>query len=460
MTKTILQQKLDEQRARQQEADQRVENLQSVRPISDAEGAIVEGIIRGVSDEFKEAVSQAGGVTPEIIAGIDAHVQKGVSGQVDDYETQQRVRKIVLSSIAGLGPIEPFVKDPTVEDIVVQRYDNIVVKRGGKTYSTQAAFMSDKQLIDVINRIVQEVGRQINLSTPKVDARLPDGSRVNATIKPISPDGATLTIRKFPEAGYSAEDYLNFKSLDERILELLIKCVQGKANLIVGGGVASGKTTLLNMLSEYIPEDELIVTIEDTCELRLKQKNVRRLEVRPQSGDAQAITIQELVKNALRMAMDRVIIGEARDGTIVDLFSAMSTGHDGSMSTLHCNNPMNMVNTRIPILYSMYRDGSFTAEGQALQIAESLDVIVHIKTIKSGGHKGRRVISHVSAVEGVDENNPQRVRVEDIFRFDEIKGEFYATGYIPERLIQKLAENNVEVDKKIFDCAAQRKDEE
>ena len=446
----ILRRQLQSDKDAKREAEQRIENLESVRPQSENEKEIVGEIISDVSYEFKQQISRDG-MTPEIVEAIASRVEKNISDSIEDYEAQQRVKKIVLSTISGLGPIDGFANDPEVEDIVVQRYDNIVIVKNGQRYNTQAEFQDDAHLVTVINRIVQQVGRQINLYTPRVDARLQDGSRVNATIKPISPDGATLTIRKFPERGFTAEDYLRFKTLDEKIIELLSKSVRGKANILVGGGTGTGKTTLLNMLSEYIPEDELIVTIEDACELRLKQRNVRRLEARAQTGDSMAVTIQELLKNALRMTIDRAIVGESRDGTIVDLFSAMSTGHDGSMSTIHCNNPSNMVNSRIPILYSMYKDGSFSPEGQALQIAEALDLIVQIKTIKSGESKGRRVISHVTAVEGVDEKNPQRVKLMDIFRFDEIKGNFYSTGYKPKTLLRKLAENNVHVNEGIFE---------
>jgi len=441
----ILKRQLQQDRVARQAVEIKVENEQALRPQGD-EKEMVDTLIRYVSESFKAQISSEG-VTPEMQADIEDKVRKEAELLTDNFETQKRIIRITLSSITGLGPVEPFMQDPQVEDIVVQRYDNIVIVKKGKKQSTQAEFTDEEHLVTVINRIIQRVGRSINLHTPKVDARLPDGSRVNATIRPISPDGATLTIRKFPEKGFSGEDYLRFGSINDLMLQFLVQCVKGKANLIVGGGTGTGKTSLLNMLSVFIPDDELIITIEDSCELRLKQKNVRRLEARITSGDATAVTIQELVKNSLRMMVDRIIVGEVRDGTIVDLFSAMSTGHEGSMSTIHCNNPLNMVNSRIPTLYSQYRDGSFSPEGQATQIAEALDLIVHIKRFKSG----LRAVTHITAVEGVDERNPARVKLVDIFRYDETRQCFNATGYIPVKLLERVAENGVNINQSIFE---------
>jgi Flp pilus assembly CpaF family ATPase len=441
----ILKELLKQDQKSRGRAEQNAREIQSLRPQNDEEKATVDAMIRKAAETYKDAISSEG-FTDEVKESISQHVKEQASQIADSYDEQARLEKMVMSTIVGLGPIEPFMSDPKVEDIIVQRYDNIAVVKGGVKVNTPASFASEEQLITVIDRIVQQIGRQINQFVPKVDARLPDGSRVNATIKPISPDGATLTIRKFPEKGFSGVDYLIFGSMNETMLNFLKNCVAGKANMMVGGGTGTGKTSLLNMLSEFIPDDELIVTIEDSCELRLKQRNVRRLEARDSLGEASAVTIQDLVKNSLRMMVDRVIVGETRDGTVVDLFSAMSTGHEGSMSTIHCNNPLNMVNSRIPTLYSMYKDGSFSPEGQAIQISEALDLIVHIKRFKSG----LRAITHVTAVEGIDERNLARVRLQDIFRYDEAKKEFVSTGYVPENLLRKLEENDVVVDRAIF----------
>jgi Flp pilus assembly CpaF family ATPase len=337
------------------------------------------------------------------------------------------------------------MSDPAITDIIVQRYDNICIERNGKIQQTEAEFVSEASLVSAINRIVQAVGRQVNTATPRVDARLGDGSRVNATIPPISPDGATLTIRKFPEKTYTGEDYLEFGSLSEDMLAFIRSSVRGRCNIIVSGGTGSGKTTLLNMASSAIPDDELIVTIEDSCELRLAQKNVRRLESRHGTDEARDVTIQELVKNALRMRPDRIIVGEIRDGTVVDMLSAMSTGHDGSMSTVHANSPQNLVDSRLPILYSQYKDGSFTPEGQNMQIAEALNLIIQIERLKDGNRK----ITRITHVDGIDEHG--KVRLADVFFYDKEKEKFRATGYAPQSIIKRLKDGGVDADMGMFD---------
>jgi len=308
-----------------------------------------------------------------------------------------------------------------------------------------AAFLSEAQLRTVIGRIVQPVGRQINLYTPMVDARLPGGSRVNATIPPVTPDGATLTIRKFPETSMTGEDYLRLGSLNQPMLDFLAKCVEGKISLIVSGGTSTGKTTLLNMLSSFIPQDELIITIEDSCELNLSQPNVRRMEARAINIEGMIpVTIQSLVRNALRMRPDRLIVGEIRDGTVVDLMSAMSTGHDGSMSTVHANSPRNLINARLPILYSMHSASSFTEESQRLQIAEALHLIVHIERLRTGERK----ITHITHVCGTTKDG--KVRLRDIFFYNASTDQFESADYVPDSILRLLAANGIEMDRSIF----------
>ncbi len=284
-----------------------------------------------------------------------------------------------------------------------------------------------------------------------VDARLPNGSRVNATIPPVTPDGATLTIRKFPESIMTGDDYLRFHSLNRPMLDFLAKCVEGRISLIVSGGTSTGKTTLLNMLSLFIPEDELIVTVEDSCELSLSQSNVRRMEARAVNTEGMMpITIQSLVRNALRMRPDRLIIGEIRNGTVVDMMSAMSTGHDGSMSTVHANSPQNLVNARLPILYSMNQAASFSEESQRLQIAEALHLIVHIERLKTGERK----ITHITHVCGLEQDG--KVRLRDIFLYNHATGQFEPTDYTPNKILKHLSANGVEMDNGIFKKSKER----
>ena len=366
------------------------------------------------------------------------------------FETQRRIEKYVINRTLGQGVIEGYIEDPAVSEIVVQRYDNIVIEKGGKIFKTPVTFTDEEELQTIIKRIVQKAGRQINLMTPVVDARLADGSRVNATIPPVSPDGATLTIRKFNQKKLSGEDYLNFGSLNEDMLYFLQKCVEGKITMFVSGGTGTGKTTLLNMLSSYIPKDELIITIEDTCELKLQQPNVRRMEVRPTTTSSMMVIDQKaLVKAALRQRPDRIILGETRDGSVVDLISAMSTGHEGSMSTIHANSPKIMCNVRIPILYSMNEEAHFSETSVAMQIAEAIQIIVQISRFPDGSRK----ISQISHVDGLDEDG--KVKVTDIFRYDKASGKFKATGYVPEKLIEIMEDKGLTINTDIF-----RKEEE
>lgn len=304
---SLLKDRISKDTEKKIRAEQSVQNT-TIRPtVSEQEFA--DELIQTVSNHFKEEISQKG-LTEEIQGKIKSYVRNAILKlEADDYTVKVRIEKIVLSNIIGLGPVDPFLHDPSVTEIIVQRYNRISVERNGLVEATDAEFTSEAHLMTVINRIIQPVGRQINLHTPLVDARLKDGSRVNATIPPISPDGATLTIRRFPDKVYTGEDYLSFHSLDEKMLYFLMRAVEGKASIIVSGGTGSGKTTLLNMLLLGIPENELVVTIEDSCELKHNRTNIRRLEARLAVGDAGvlSVSVRSLVKNALRMRPDRII---------------------------------------------------------------------------------------------------------------------------------------------------------
>lgn len=438
---SLLKDRISKDTEKKIRAEQSVRNM-TIRPTG-SEQEFADELIQTVSNHFKEEISKKG-LTEEIQGKIKNYVRNEILKlEVDDYTVKVRIEKIVLSSIIGLGPVDPFLHDPSVTEIIVQRYNRISVERNGLVETTDAEFTSEAHLMTVINRIIQPVGRQINLHTPLVDARLKDGSRVNATIPPVSPDGATLTIRRFPDKVYMGEDYLSFHSLDEKMLYFLMRAVEGKASIIVSGGTGSGKTTLLNMLLLGIPEHELVVTIEDSCELKHNRMNIRRLEARHAVGDASvlSVSVRSLVKNALRMRPDRIIVGEIRDETIVDMVSAMSTGHEGSLSTVHANSPMNLVKARMPILYSMYRDSAFTPEAQAIQLSEALDLIVHVSRMVDGSRK----VTHITHVAGLEQ---RQLKLQDVFVYRD--GQFQATGYIPKKLMEKLKGNKVSVDEAIF----------
>ena len=353
-----------------------------------------------------------------------------------------------MLTVLGNGPIEPYMQDPEVTEIVVQRYDHIVVERAGKIESANVTFTDEEHLQTIIKRIVQRIGRQITVTTPIVDARLKDGSRVNATIPPVSVDGATLTIRKFSKSMLRPEDYVKAGSLNKQMLYFLFLSVVGKMSIFVSGGTGTGKTTLLNMLSSYIPKEELIITIEESCELQLQQPNVRRMETRLATNkDMMNVDQCQLVRAALRQRPDRIILGETRDGSVVDIVSAMSTGHEGSMTTIHANSPENMCNVRIPILYSMNNDTNFSENSIAMQIAEAVDLIVQIERFPDGSRK----ITRISFVSGVkDTVNGKQVKLSNVFHYDREKSDFVWDGYIPEKVIQAAEFHGYSVDEEIF----------
>lgn len=420
---------------------------ETIRP-SLVEADIVKNIAKTISAKFRDEIA-VHGMTEDVKERIRSAIADEAKSVTGDYEQQQRIARVASANVIGLGPLENYMGDPEVTEIIVQRYDNICVEKAGVMHRVDAAFTDEAHLQTVINRIVQPVGRQINLSSPIVDARLSDGSRVNATIPPVTPDGATLSIRKFSDKAITGEDYLKLGSISRPMLEFLQKAVEGKTSMIVSGGTSTGKTTLLNMLSSFIPENELIVTIEDSCELQLHQPNIRRMEARPVTAEGMMkIDTQMLVKNSLRMRPDRIIVGEIRDGTIVDMMSAMSTGHEGSMSTVHANNPGNLMNSRIPILYGMNDNVKFSVDTQSMQVAEALQLVVHITRLRTGERK----ITHITHVNGLTEKG--RVKLNDIFRYNEQTKEFEATGYVPEEIVDRLKSRGITVDLSLFEKEA------
>lgn len=382
-----------------------------------------------------------------------------------DLAKRKTLTQRIMDDILGFGPIQDLLEDPEITEIMVTRWDKVYVEKNGRLILVpEVKFNSDSHLKDVIDKIVQPIGRRIDESEPLVDARLPDGSRVNATIPPISPDGCTLTIRKFAKKKLTGEDYLRFKSLDERMLKFLELCVIARCNIVVSGGTGSGKTTLLNMLSNFIPPWEAIVTIEDSCELQLYQDNVRRLEARPPNMEGKGeIPIRRLVKNSLRMRPDRIVVGEIRDGCIVDMFRAMSSGHDGCLTTIHANSPRDLVDSAMPILFGM-SDMKFTETAQKQLICSAVDLIVQVSRLRDGSRK----ITNITHVVGLGREGASKLKLktveegkiylQDIFRFRQtgidkdgrVVGVFEATGYKPKSIINKLEANGIEVPMEIF----------
>jgi len=353
-------------------------------------------------------------------------------------------------SVLGLGPLEPFIRDPEVTEVMVNGWDAIYVERAGKLYWTGAKFHDDSQLRRTIDKIVGKVGRRIDESSPYCDARLPDGSRVNAIIPPLSIDGAALTIRKFSADPYQAEDLVTFGTLTRPVVELLEACVRGRLNMLVSGGTGAGKTTTLNVLSSFLPDDERIITIEDAAELRLQQPHVVRLEARPPNIEGRGeVAIRDLVRNALRMRPDRIVVGEVRGGEALDMMQAMNTGHDGSISTIHCNSPRDAL-ARLETM-AMMAGMDLGIRAIREQISSALDVIVHQTRMKDG----TRRITHVTEIAGMEGDI---IQLQDIFLFDysagldeegRFLGNLRATGLRP-RFIERLQDRGVTVPAEVF----------
>jgi pilus assembly protein CpaF len=357
-------------------------------------------------------------------------------------------------SVLGLGPLEPFVRDPEVTEIMVNNWDTIYVERSGKLYWTGTKFHDEQQLRRTIDKIVGKVGRRVDEASPYVDARLPDGSRVNAVIPPLAIDGPALTIRKFAADPYQADDLIEFGTMTSPVAQFLEACVRGRINILVAGGTGAGKTTTLNVISSFIPDDERILTIEDAAELKLQQPHCIRLESRPPNIEGKGqITIRDLVRNSLRMRPDRIVVGEVRGAEALDMLQAMNTGHDGSISTIHCNSPRDAL-SRLETI-TMMAGMELSNKAIREQIASALQLIVYQQRLKDG----TRRFTHVTEVAGME---GEVITLQDIFLFDfssgiddegRFRGRLKSTGLRP-KFLDKLAERGVYVEPELFGLEA------
>ena len=354
------------------------------------------------------------------------------------FTERERLSREILDEIFGLGPLEPLLKDPSISDILVNGYKRVFVERAGKIETTGLSFKDDAHLMQIIDRIVSRVGRRVDESSPMVDARLPDGSRVNAIIPPLAIDGPCLSIRRFGRDPLTSRNMLENKTLTEPMLELLSAMVKGRLNIVVSGGTGAGKTTLLNVLSGYIPNSERIVTIEDAAELQLKQEHVVRLETRPPNIEGKgAVRQRQLVINSLRMRPDRIVVGEVRGEEAFDMLNAMNTGHEGSLTTVHANTPRDAL-ARLENMLSM-ANLNLPERAMRAQIASAIHGVVQVSRLADGT---RKVIS-VSEVTGMENS---LVVMQDIFVFDrsgidengKVRGSFRATGIRP-KFAERLA---------------------
>jgi pilus assembly protein CpaF len=368
-----------------------------------------------------------------------------------------RIAQEIADDILGYGPIEPYLRDAEITEIMVNGPNQIFVERAGRLYPVDGRFADETHLRRTIDKIVGRVGRRVDESSPMVDARLPDGSRVNAVIPPLAVDGSLLTIRKFAADPLTTEDLISFGTMTRGVADFLASCMQGRLNTLVSGGAGAGKTTTLNVLSSYIPSDERVVTIEDAAELQLHQQHVLRLESRPPNIEGKGqVRIRDLVRNALRMRPDRIVVGEIRDAAALDMLQAMNTGHDGSIGTVHANSPRDVLSRVETMVLMAGMDLPMRAIRE--QVSSALDLIVHQARFKDG----TRRITHVTEVVGME---GEAITLQDLFTYDHTRsrdeygrlvGVLQPTGLRPH-FLDKLAASGVAFNPSSFGVNGRRR---
>jgi pilus assembly protein CpaF len=387
---------------------------------------------------------------PRIEAGeLEQRVRQTLQTVLETEQTplsssdRTRIAQEISDDILGHGPLEPYLRDPEVTEIMVNGPGQVYVERAGRIQLTDASFTSDGHLRRTIDKIVGRVGRRVDEASPMVDARLADGSRVNAVIAPVALDGSMLTIRKFSPDPFTDDDLMTFGTMTRAVRDVLRACVSGRLNIVVSGGTGSGKTTTLNVMSGFIPDDERIVTVEDAAELQLHQQHVLRMESRPSNIEGRGeITIRDLVRNALRMRPDRIVVGEVRDGAALDMLQAMNTGHDGSITTVHANSPRDVLSRLETMVLMAGVDLPIRAIRE--QVASAVDLIVHQQRMKDG----TRRITQVTEVLGMEGDI---ITLQDVFAYDfragvdergRLRGTLHPTGLRP-RFLERLLDVGV-----------------
>lgn len=408
-------------------------------------------IIDEMPEALQRAINQSTGDQKEVRRMVENICAEEVRNNPFAVPLGDRERLVdeLISEIMGLGPIEPFLQDSSVSEVMVNGPDSIYIERSGHLIKTETRFRNAEHLMHIIDRIVSAVGRRVDESSPMVDARLLDGSRVNVIIPPLSLIGPCLTIRKFSRDVLTVDKMIEFGSFDERMAQFLEACVRGRLNIVVSGGTGSGKTTLLNVLSSYVPESERIVTLEDSAELQLHQDNLVTLETRPANIEGEGeISMRDLVRNALRMRPDRIIVGEVRTGEALDMLQAMNTGHDGSMTTAHANSARDLLSR----LETMVLMSGMELPLRAIrsQIASAVDIVVQIARMRDGSRK----IINISEITGMEGDI---ITMQDLFRFEQqgidsdgrLRGEFVSEGLRP-LCSEKLELNGIHLPIDLF----------
>lgn len=384
----------------------------------------------------------------EAVTHISSAAMDGEPVLVPRFE-RTRIISEIIDEVLGLGPIEPLLKDDSVTEVMVNRFNQVYVERNGLLTLTDVHFRDDVHVMHIIEKIVSPMGRRIDESSPMVDARLPDGSRVNAIIPPLALTGPALTIRKFSRDPFKINDLIEMETLTQEMADLLKACVEGKLNIVISGGTGSGKTTTLNVLSSFIPADERIVTIEDAAELQLRQEHIVTLEARPANIEGRgAVTIRDLVRNSLRMRPDRIVVGEVRSGEALDMLQAMNTGHEGSMTTGHANSPRDMVSRMETMVLMAGMELPVRAIRE--QISSAIDLVIQQSRLRDGSRK----ITHLTEIQGMEGDV---ITMQDIFIFDQtgrdangkILGRFKPTGIRP-KFVEKLLANGIKLPAELF----------
>jgi len=450
------------------------ERLSKARGTEEAESATGDGLVTADSpaprqadplDALKKKIHQSlvQALGPKLYdmnmtaEQLEFRVRQKLSEVLADDETplsaadRNRLISETTDDILGYGPLEPFLRDDSVTEIMVNNFTTVYIERDGKLHPTNGRFLDDSHLRRTIDKIVGQVGRRIDESSPYVDARLPDGSRVNAAIPPISIDGPCLTIRKFARDPYQAEDLISFGTMSSKVARFCEAAVAGRINILVSGGTGAGKTTTLNVLSSFLPSNERIITIEDSAELRLLQPHVVRMESRPPNIEGRgAVTIRDLVRNALRMRPDRIVVGEVRGAEALDMLQAMNTGHDGSISTVHANSPRDVL-ARVETMCLM-AGMDLPVRAIREQMASAVQLIIHQARLKDG----TRRITHVTEVVGMEGDV---ITLQDLFLYDfgmgmdeagRSRGHIKSMGLRP-RFLEKLEDAGLKLDVEIFE---------
>ena len=441
-------------------APKKIESFTGYRPAATSEStyqqlklSVHRQIVSEMSADEQELLAGSNRTREEIQEVVAGYCHRAFDEQASVFSRGERLQIIadICDEILGLGPIEPLLKDPSITEVMINGASKVFVEQKGKLYRTDVKFHDELHLMNIIEKILAPLGRRIDESAPMVDARLEDGSRVNIIIPPLALDGAMVTIRKFSKSALTVRDLINFGTLDERMATFLEAGVKARLNILVSGGTGSGKTTTLNTLSSFIPPDDRIVTIEDAAELRLQQDHVVRLESRPPNIEGEgAIAIRDLVRNALRMRPDRIIVGEVRSGEALDMLQAMNTGHDGSLTTAHANTPRDAL-SRLETMVLM-AGMELPVRAIRTQISSALDLILQQSRIRDGSRK----ITHISEVQGMEGDT---IIVQDLFQYvqDYIDergksvGHFEALGLQPS-FLDKFRINGVDLPLSIFEA--------